>query len=343
MNKKIVTFGEAMMRLAPPGYQRFLQANSFDATYAGGEANVAASLAQYGYDAYFVTKLPPHEIGQACRCFLQKYGIKTDYIKMEGSRLGVYYLETGASQRASKVIYDRADSAIAKVKQGEFDWPTIFAGAEIFHITGITPALSDSAAAVSLEAVQAAKKCGLTVTCDLNFRKNLWSSAKANEVMSTLMPFVDVAIANEEDAEKVFGIKAENSEVQAGKINDAGYKDVCRKLVERFGFKKVAITLRESYSASDNGWSAILYDSAMDEFFKSKKYDIHVVDRVGGGDSFGGGLIYGMLRGMDNQQTIEFAVAASCLKHTIPGDFNLVSIAEVEGLMKGDGSGRVQR
>ena len=343
MNKKIVTFGEAMMRLAPPGYQRFLQANSFDATYAGGEANVAASLAQYGYDAYFVTKLPPHEIGQACRCFLQKYGIKTDYIKMEGSRLGVYYLETGASQRASKVIYDRADSAIAKVKPGEFDWLAIFSGAEIFHITGITPALSDSAAAVSLEAVQSAKKCGLTVTCDLNFRKNLWSSAKANEVMSTLMPFVDVAIANEEDAEKVFGIKAENTEVQAGKINDAGYKDVCRKLVERFGFKKVAITLRESYSASDNGWSAILYDSAMDEFFKSKKYDIHIVDRVGGGDSFGGGLIYGMLRGMDNQQTIEFAVAASCLKHTIPGDFNLVSIAEVEGLMKGDGSGRVQR
>ena len=343
MNKKIVTFGEAMMRLAPPGYQRFLQANSFDATYAGGEANVAASLAQYGYDAYFVTKLPPHEIGQACRCFLQKYGIKTDYIKMEGSRLGVYYLETGASQRASKVIYDRADSAIAKVKPGEFDWLAIFSGAEIFHITGITPALSDSAAAVSLEAVQAAKQCGLTVTCDLNFRKNLWSSAKANEVMSTLMPFVDVAIANEEDAEKVFGIKAENTEVQAGKINDAGYKDVCRKLVERFGFKKVAITLRESYSASDNGWSAILYDSAMDEFFKSKKYDIHIVDRVGGGDSFGGGLIYGMLRGMDNQQTIEFAVAASCLKHTIPGDFNLVSIAEVEGLMKGDGSGRVQR
>ena len=343
MNKKIVTFGEAMMRLAPPGYQRFLQANSFDATYAGGEANVAASLAQYGYDAYFVTKLPPHEIGQACRCFLQKYGIKTDYIKMEGSRLGVYYLETGASQRASKVIYDRTDSAIAKVKPGEFDWLAIFSGAEIFHITGITPALSDSAAAVSLEAVQAAKKCGLTVTCDLNFRKNLWSSAKANEVMSTLMPFVDVAIANEEDAEKVFGIKAENTEVQAGKINDAGYKDVCRKLVERFGFKKVAITLRESYSASDNGWSAILYDSAMDEFFKSKKYDIHIVDRVGGGDSFGGGLIYGMLRGMDNQQTIEFAVAASCLKHTIPGDFNLVSLAEVEGLMKGDGSGRVQR
>ncbi len=343
MGKKVVTFGEVMMRLAPPGYQRFLQANSFDATYAGGEANVAASLARYGYDAYFVTKLPPHEIGQACRCFLQKYGIKTDYIKMEGSRLGVYYLETGASQRASKVIYDRADSAIAKVQPGEFDWPTIFAGAEIFHITGITPALGDSAAAVSLEAVQAAKKAGVTVTCDLNFRKNLWSSAKANEVMSRLMPFVDIVIANEEDAEKVFGIKAENTEVAAGKLDDTGYQEVCRKLAVRFGFKKVAITLRESYSASDNGWSGIFYDAANDEFFQSKKYDIHIVDRVGGGDSFGGGLIYGLLEGMDNQQTIEFAVAASCLKHTIPGDFNLVSVAEVEGLMKGDGSGRVQR
>jgi 2-dehydro-3-deoxygluconokinase len=343
MGKKIVTFGEVMMRLAPPGYQRFLQANSFDATYAGGEANVAASLAQYGHDAYFVTKLPPHEIGQACRCFLQKYGIKTDYIKMEGSRLGVYFLETGASQRASKVIYDRQDSAIAQVLPGEFDWPAIFRDAEYFHITGITPALSDSAAAVSLEAVKAARQAGVTVSCDLNFRKNLWSSAKANEVMSTLMPFVDIAIANEEDAEKVFGIKADNTEVQAGKINDASYQAVCRKLVERFGFKKVAITLRESYSASDNGWSAILYDSALNAFFKSRKYDIHIVDRVGGGDSFGGGLLHGFLTGMDNQRTIEFAVAASCLKHTIPGDFNLVSVAEVEGLMQGDGSGRVQR
>lgn len=343
MNKKVVTFGEVMMRLAPPGYQRFVQANSFDVTYAGGEANVAASLAQYGYDAYFVTKLPPTELGLACKSYLQKFGIKTDYIQMEGNRLGIYFLETGASQRASKVIYDRKDSAIAQVKTGEFDWQAIFAGATVFHFTGITPALGDSAAAVCLEAVQAAKKAGLTVSCDLNFRKNLWSSAKANAVMSTLMPFVDIAIANEEDAEKVFGIKAENSEIHAGKIDDSGYKEVCRKLVERFGFKKVAITLRESYSASDNGWSAILYDAGPGEFFKSKKYDIHIVDRVGGGDSFGGGLIYGMLQGMDNQQTIEFAVAASCLKHTIPGDFNLVSISEVEALIKGDGSGRVQR
>lgn len=343
MSKKVVTFGEVMMRLAPPGYQRFVQANSFDATYAGGEANVAASLAQYGYDAYFVTKLPPTELGLACKFFLQKYGIKTDYIKMEGGRLGIYFLEAGASQRASKVIYDRKDSAIAQVQPGEFDWPTIFADAAVFHITGITPALGDSAAAVSLEAVQAAKKAGLTVSCDLNFRKNLWSSAKAGAVMSTLMPYVDIAIANEEDAEKVFGIKAENTQLEAGKIDDGGYREVCRKLVERFGFKKVAITLRESYSASDNGWSAILFDSALNEFYKSKKYDIHIVDRVGGGDSFGGGLLYGLLQGMDNQQSIEFAVAASCLKHSIPGDFNLVSVAEVEALMKGDGSGRVQR
>ncbi|MDR3590925.1 MAG: sugar kinase [Negativicutes bacterium] len=343
MTKKVVTFGEIMMRLAPPGYLRIVQTGSYDVTYAGGEANVAASLAQFGCDAYFVTKMPKHEVGQACKGFLQKYGVKTDYIKMEGDRLGVYYLEAGASQRASKVIYDRKDSAIAKVQPGEFDWPSIFAGAELFHITGITPALSENAAAVSLEAVQAAKKAGLTVSCDLNYRKNLWSPEQANKVMSGLMKFVDVAIANEEDAEKVFGIKAENSDLHSGKIDDAGYQEVCRKLVERFGFKKVAITLRESYSASDNGWSAILYDSVAGQFSKSKKYNIHIVDRVGGGDSFGGVLIYGLLSGMDNQQAIEFAVAASCLKHTIPGDFNVVSVAEVEALMKGDGSGRVQR
>jgi 2-dehydro-3-deoxygluconokinase len=343
MTKKVVTFGEIMMRLAPPGYQRIVQTASYDVTYAGGEANVAASLAQFGYDAYFVTKLPKHEVGQACRCFLQKYGVKTEYIKMEGDRLGVYYLEAGASQRPSKVIYDRKDSAIARVQSGEFDWAAIFAGAELFHITGITPALSDNAAAVSLEAVQAARSAGLTVSCDLNYRKNLWGPQQANKVMSGLMEFVDIAIANEEDAEKVFGIKAANTDLHSGKIDDAGYREVCRKMVERFGFKKVAITLRESYSASDNGWSAILYDSAAGQFYKSKKYNIHIVDRVGGGDSFGGGLIYALLSGRDNQQAIEFAVAASCLKHTIPGDFNLVSVAEVEALMKGDGSGRVQR
>ena len=341
--KKVVTFGEVMMRLAPPGYQRFVQAGSFDVTYAGGEANVAASLAQFGFDAYFVSKLPKHEIGQACRCFLQKYGIKTDHVKMDGDRLGVYFLEAGASQRASKVIYDRKDSAIAKVQPGEFDWAGIFAGKELFHITGITPALSDSAAEVSLEAVKAAKKAGLTVSCDLNYRKNLWSPQKAGEVMTGLMPFVDIAIANEEDAENVFGIKADNTDVHSGKIDEAGYRQVCRRVAQSFGLKKVAITLRESYSASDNGWSAVLYDSVTDAFFTSKKYNIHIVDRVGGGDSFGGGLIYALLSGMDGQGAIEFAVAASCLKHTIPGDFNLVSLAEVKTLLKGDGSGRVQR
>ncbi|MDK2823922.1 MAG: 2-dehydro-3-deoxygluconokinase [Clostridia bacterium] len=343
MAKKVVTFGEIMMRLATPNYQRLIQANSFDVTYAGGEANVAASLANYGCDAYFVTKLPPHEVGQACRSYLRKYGVKTDYIKMEGERLGVYYLEAGASQRPSKVIYDRKDSAIAQITSGEMDWEEIFAGADWFHFTGITPALSDSAAEVTLEALKAAKKAGIKVSCDLNFRKKLWTSEKANEVMSGLMEYVDVLVANEEDAEKVFGIKAENTDITSGELDDAGYRQVAEKLTEKFGFEKVAITLRESYSASDNGWSALLFDGEKKEFYKSKKYDIHIVDRVGGGDSFCGGLIYGLISGMDNQTAIEFAVAASCLKHTIHGDFNLVSKEEVENLMKGDGSGRVQR
>ncbi|NLW25279.1 MAG: sugar kinase [Clostridia bacterium] len=341
MAKKVVTFGEIMLRLATPLYQRIVQATSFEATYAGGEANVAASLANYGIDAYFVTKLPPHEVGQACLAYLRKHGIKTDYIKMEGDRLGVYYLEAGASQRPSKVIYDRKDSAIAKVQPGDFNWDEIFAGAELFHFTGITPALSDSAAEVTLEAVKAAKKAGVTVSCDLNFRKKLWTSEKANKVMSGLMEYVDIVIANEEDAEKVFGIKAHNTDVTTGKLNDEGYKEVAQELINRFNLQKVAITLRESYSASDNGWSAMLYDGK--EFYKSRKYDIHIVDRVGGGDSFCGGLIYGLLSGMSNQDALEFAVAASCLKHTIHGDFNLVSVEEVKNLMHGDGSGRVQR
>jgi 2-dehydro-3-deoxygluconokinase len=341
MAKKVVTFGEIMLRLATPGYQRIIQATSFDATYAGGEANVAASLANYGIDAYFVTKLPKHEVGQACRAFLRKYGIKTDYILMDGDRLGVYYLEAGASQRPSKVIYDRKDSAIAKVQPGEFNWEEIFSDANWFHFTGITPALSDSAALVTLEAVKAAKKAGVMVSCDLNFRKKLWTSEKANKVMSGLMEYVDIVIANEEDAEKVFGIKADNTDIKSGALDDTGYKQVAQKLKERFGLQKVAITLRESYSASDNGWSALLYDGQ--EYYKSKKYNIHIVDRVGGGDSFGGGLIYGLLSGMGNQEALEFAVAASCLKHTIHGDFNMVSIDEVKNLMSGDGSGRVQR
>ncbi|KJS82149.1 MAG: 2-dehydro-3-deoxygluconokinase [Peptococcaceae bacterium BICA1-8] len=341
MGKKVVTFGEIMLRLVAPGYQRITQASCFEATYAGGEANVAVSLANYGLDAYFITKLPKHEVGQACRGFLRKYGVKADYIKMEGDRLGVYYLETGASQRASKVIYDRANSSIAMIKLGEMDWDEIFKGAELFHFTGITPAISDSTAEVTLEALKAAKKAGIMVSCDLNFRKKLWTSEKANRVMSGLMEYVDIAVGNEEDAENVFGIKADKTDITIGELDDVGYHQVAKRLVERFGFKKVAITLRESYSASDNGWSALLYDGQ--EFYKSRKYHIHIVDRVGGGDSFCGGLLYGLLSGMDNQRALEFAVAASCLKHSIPGDFNLVSVEEVENLMKGDGSGRVQR
>ncbi|MFZ5945334.1 MAG: sugar kinase [Bacillota bacterium] len=341
MGKKVVTFGEIMLRLATPGYQRIVQATSFEATYAGGEANVAVSLANYGLDAYFVTKLPKHEVGQACKSFLRKYGVKTDYIKMDGDRLGVYYLETGASQRASKVIYDRADSAIARITPGELDWDEIFQGAELFHFTGITPALSDSAAEVTLEALRAAKKAGILVSCDLNFRKKLWSSEKANQVMSGLMEYVDIAIGNEEDAEKVFGIKADNTDITTGELDYSGYKQVAQKLIERFNFQKVAITLRESHSASDNGWSALLYNGK--DFYNSKKYNIHIVDRVGGGDSFCGGLLYGLLSGMEDSEALEFAVAASCLKHTIPGDFNVVSIDEVKALMQGDGSGRVQR
>ncbi|NMA02297.1 MAG: sugar kinase [Clostridia bacterium] len=341
MTKKVVTFGEIMLRLSTPGFQRFVQANSFDVVYGGGESNVAVSLSNYGFDAYFVSKVPSHEIGQACCNFLRQYGVNIDYIKRGGDRLGIYYLESGASQRPSKVIYDRANSSIAQVKPGEFDWDEIFDGKDLFHFTGITPAISDSAAEVTLEAVKAAKKAGVLVSCDLNFRKKLWTSEKANRIMSGLMEYVDIAVGNEEDAEKVFGIKAENTDITKGALDDSGYQEVAKKLVERFGFKKVAITLRESYSASDNGWSALLYDGQ--EFYKSKKYDIRIVDRVGGGDSFCSGLLYGLLSGMDNQKALEFAVAASCLKHTILGDFNLVSVAEVESLMSGDGSGRVQR
>lgn len=260
MSEKVVTFGEIMLRLATPGYLRFTKASTFEATYGGGEANVAVSLANYGIDAHFVKKLPKNEIGEACRNFVRRLGVNTDAIKMDGQRLGIYYLESGASQRPSKVVYDRANSAIAKVQPGEFNWEEIFKGAQWFHFTGITPALSDSAAEATLEAAKAAKKAGLTVSCDLNFRKKLWTPEKANQVMSQLMEFVDVAIGNEEDAEKVFGIKAENTDINAGHLDDSGYYEVARKLVERFGFQKVAITLRESYSAFDNGWSAMLYD-----------------------------------------------------------------------------------
>ncbi len=339
--KKVVTFGELMLRLAPEGYYRFAQAETFGATFGGGEANVAVSLANYGLDAAFVTKLPTHEIGQMAVNSLRRYGVDTSYITRGGDRVGIYYLEKGASQRPSKVIYDRAYSAIALASKEDFDWEKIFDGAEWFHFTGITPALGDNVAEICLEAVKAAKKLGLKVSCDLNYRKKLWTREKAGKVMAELMPYVDVCIANEEDASDVFGIKAENTDIEGGKIDGEGYKEVAKKLKERFGFSYVAITLRSSISANDNDWAAMLYDG--NDCYFSRKYHMHIVDRVGGGDSFGAGLIYAMLDGKDAQGIIEFAVAASCLKHSIEGDYNMVSVAEVESLAGGNASGRVQR
>ena len=339
--ERVITFGEIMLRLAPEGYYRFLQAANYGATYGGGEANVAVSLAGFGLDAAFVTKLPKHEIGQAAVNKLREFGVDTARIARGGSRVGIYFLEKGASQRPSKVIYDRAHSSIAEAVSADFDWPVIFKGATWFHFTGITPALSDSVAAICLEACKAAKAAGLTVSCDLNYRKNLWTREKAGEVMGRLMEFVDVCIANEEDAADVFGIKAGNSDVTSGKISHDGYKEVASALIKRFGFKQTAITLRESISANDNNWAAMLCDGK--EYYFSKKYPVHIIDRVGGGDSFGAGLIYGNLKGMSPHERLEFAVAASCLKHSIEGDFNLVSVDEVQKLAGGDASGRVQR
>ncbi len=339
--KRIVTFGEIMLRLAPEGYTRFVQAETFGAAYGGGEANVAVSLANYGMDAVFVTKLPKHEIGQAAVNKLRQFGVDTSQIVRGGERVGIYYLEKGASQRPSKVIYDRAGSSIAAASAADFDWDRIFDGADWFHFTGITPALGDTIAAVCLEACKKARARNITVSCDLNYRKNLWSREKAGQVMAGLMEYVDVCIANEEDAADVFGIRAAHSDVTAGTISRDGYKEAAKALTDKFGFKKTAITLRESISANDNNWAAMLYDGR--EYWFSKKYAVHIVDRVGGGDSFGGGLIYAILMGMSSQETIEFAAAASCLKHTIEGDFNLVSAEEVQKLADGDGSGRVQR
>ena len=338
---KVVTFGEIMLRLAPEGYYRFLQAQSYGATYGGGEANVAVSLANYGIDAAFVTKLPSHEIGQAAVNNLRQFGVNTSKIARGGSRVGIYYLEKGASQRPSKVIYDRAGSSIATAVSADFDWNTIFDGVDWFHFTGITPALGDGVAAICLDACKAAKEKGLTVSCDLNYRKNLWSREKAGQVMAGLMAYVDVCIANEEDAADVFGIHAENTDVTTGQVSHEGYKQVAQKLADRFGFQKVAITLRESLSANDNNWAAMLYEGG--EYYFSKKYAVRIVDRVGGGDSFGAGLIYANLNQYSPQGALEFAVAASCLKHSIEGDFNLVSVDEVSKLAGGDGSGRVQR
>lgn len=341
MSKKTVTFGEIMLRLAPEGYYRFVQTQSYGATYGGGEANVAVSLANYGLDSAFVTKLPAHEIGQAAINSLRQFGVDTSKIVRGGERVGIYFLEKGASQRPSKVIYDRAGSSIAEAAREDFDWDKIFEGADWFHFTGITPALGDNVTDICLEACERAKEKGITVSCDLNYRNKLWSKEKAGEVMGELCQYVDVCIANEEDAGDVFGIKAPDTDVTAGRVSHEGYKEVAKRLADRFGFKKVAITLRESLSANDNNWAGMLYSNG--EYYFSKKYSMHIVDRVGGGDSFGAGLIYACLEDMSAQEIIEFAVAASCLKHSIEGDFNLVSVEEVRKLAGGDASGRVQR
>jgi len=338
---RIITFGEVMLRLAPEGYYRFTQSDRYGATYGGGEANVAVSLANFGLDAAFVTKLPKHEIGQAGVNALRRFGVDTSLITRGGVRVGIYFLEKGASQRPSKVVYDRAGSSIATATVDDFDWNQIFKGVDWFHFTGITPALSDNVAEICLEACKAAKERGITISCDLNYRNKLWTKEKAGQVMGKLCQYIDVCIANEEDAGDVFGIKAADTDVTTGKVNHEGYKDVAKQLAERFGFSKVAITLRGSVSANDNNWAAMLYDGS--DFYFSKNYLIHIVDRVGGGDSFGAGLIYAVLNGFKPQDIIEYAVAASCLKHSIEGDLNQVSVDEVLKLAGGDGSGRVQR
>lgn len=340
---KVITFGEIMMRLNPEGYLRFLQAERFEASYAGGEANVAVSLANYGIHAAFVTKLPGHEIGQCAANQLRRFGVDTSLIVNGGPRLGVYYVEKGASQRPSKVIYDRAGSSIALAEPSDFDWDSIFDGADWFHFTGITPALGGKLPEICLEACKAAKARSLTISCDLNYRKKLWSREEAGRVMSQLVPYVDVCISNEEDAKDVFGIEAENTDIDAGKLDHEGYISVARQIARRFGCKKVAFTLRGSLSATENNWAGMLYDAASDIAAFSPTYRIHIVDRVGGGDSFGGGLIYSLLQNYSDSDAINFAVAASCLKHSIEHDFNMVSVDEVKALAKGNASGRVQR
>ena len=341
---KVVTMGEIMLRLSTPNFERFVQADEFDVHYGGGEANVAVSLSNFGHDTYFVSAVPSNEIGDCAVAALKKYGVKTDYIARSGERLGIYYLESGCSMRPSKVVYDRAHSSIATATPDEFDWDKIFDGASWFHFTGITPAVSDSAIALTEAALKAAKAHGVTVSCDLNFRKKLWTSEKAQKVMTNFMQYVDVCIGNEEDAQLVLGFKPENTDVTKGELNLAGYKSIFEQMVDKFGFKYCISSLRVSHSASDNGWSACIYDAATKEFYHSKQYEIHpIVDRVGGGDSFAAGTISGFLDGKNFKDALEFGVAASALKHTIPGDFNQVSRKEVETLAGGDASGRVQR
>jgi len=338
---KVITFGEIMLRLSPESFMRFVQAERFCATYSGAEANVAVSMANFGVDTAFVTKIPQNEIGKSAENYLRRFGVNTDYICHGGNRLGIYFLEKGASQRPSKVIYDRAGSSISAAESSDFNWEEIFKGVEIFHVTGITPALSDSMSKICIEACRIAKQKGITVSCDLNYRKKLWTSEQAKKVMTELCQYVDICVANEEDANTVFGIKASETDIESGKLNKEGYVQVAKQLAEQFHFKKVAITLRESISASVNNWSGLLYTE--NQAYFSKKYEIHIVDRVGAGDSFTAGLLYSELLNKTPAETIEFAVAASCLKHSVEGDFNMVTVDEVMSLVNGNSSGRVQR
>lgn len=341
---KTITLGEIMLRLSTPGFTRFVQSQSLDVTFGGGEANVAVALSNFGLDSYFVSKLPKHEIGQSAVNHLRRFGVKDDYIVRGGERVGIYFLETGASQRASKVIYDRSDAAVTTLSSNELDWDEVFHDAKWFHWTGITPALGKTMQETLIAACKAARKAGVTISADLNYRKKLWTTAEAQAVMIPLMEYVDVCIANEEDAEKSLGFTAGTTNVDHAHLDEDAYATLTKELKEKFGFKAVAITLRESFSASMNGWSAMLCDDEdCTTPYRSKRYEIQIVDRVGGGDSFASGLIYGLMTKESSKDALEFAVAASCLKHTIPGDFNLVSVAEVEALAKGSGSGRVER
>lgn len=344
MSKRVVTLGEIMLRLSTPGYQRFAQATSLEVNYGGGEANVAVSVANYGLESRFITKLPKNDIGRACRMELEKYGVDTSQLSYGGERLGIYFLETGAVARASKVVYDRAHSSFSEVSENDFDWDAIFEGADWFHWTGITPAVSQGAANVCLKAIEAANDKGITVSCDLNYRKNLWKyGKKAGEIMPELVAGCDVVLGNEEDAEMVLGIKPEGIDVTGGHVEAEAYRSVSEQIMKQYPrVKKVITTLRGSISANHNTWSGVLFDGK--NLYTAPTYQItHIVDRVGGGDSFMGGLIYGLLTYDDDEKALQFGTAASCLKHTIPGDFNQVTVEEVEKLMGGDASGRVSR
>ena len=341
-DRKVVLFGELMMRLSTKGHERIVQAREFDVIYSGAEANLGVALTAFGVESFMVSSVPDNPVGQACLNYMRQFGLNLDHVRRNGHRLGIYFVETGAAQRPSTFLYNRAGSSITELHKGDIDWARIFEGKNWFHFTGITPALADSVAEITREACAAAAAAGVTVSCDLNFRRKLWSQEKARAVMEGLMEYVDVLFTNEEEAETVFGIAARDSNVRSGTISTHGYEDVAVQLKERFHLDYVSISLRESLSATANNWSGMLYDGK--RFYTSRKYHMdYIVDRIGGGDAYSSGIIYGLLTGQDLQESVEFATAASCLKHTIPGDFNLVTFDEVLALVKGDASGRIQR